>query len=223
MPTSLGSPIKQGSVLDRYVNNLPHDASPPQLKLASSSRLNSSQNIRGPVKNGLKNINGSNKENSNSQKAESKLTGNPFVAVEGDGKISKPAPHKVGHSSDDNAYGNNPSTNDLTREEKGYYEFLCRVAEIKQWIERVIDESLPSEVDLSTGDSLRNGVYLATVTHKINPDLAPAVFPAGTKLQFKHTQNINAFFSLVEHVGLPNSFRFELQDLYKMQDMPQVI
>ncbi|AQZ13190.1 IQG1 (YPL242C) [Zygosaccharomyces parabailii] len=222
MPTSLGSPIKQGSVLDRYVNNLPHDASPPQLKLASSSRLNSSQNIRGPVKNELKNINGSNKENSNSQKAESKLTGNPFVAVEGDGKISKPAPHKVGHSSDDNAYGNNPSTNDLTKEEKGYYEFLCRVAEIKQWIERVIDESLPSEVDLSTGDSLRNGVYLATVTHKINPDLAPAVFPAGTKLQFKHTQNINAFFSLVEHVGLPNSFRFELQDLYNKQDLPQV-
>lgn len=110
----------------------------------------------------------------------------------------------------------------LTKEEKGYYEFLCRVAEVKRWIEEVTQQSLPSELELCVGDGLRNGVYLAQVTQRINHDLAPTIHPAGDKLQFKHTQNINAFFSLVDHVGMPNSFRFELQDLYNKKSLPQV-
>ncbi|SMN21551.1 similar to Saccharomyces cerevisiae YPL242C IQG1 Essential protein required for determination of budding pattern [Maudiozyma saulgeensis] len=104
-----------------------------------------------------------------------------------------------------------------------YYEFLCRVAEEKRWIENLIGQSLPSEIELCTGDSLRNGVYLAQVTQVISPQLAPSIFPAGRKLQFKHTQNINTFLSLVDHVGVPDSFRFELQDLYNKKDMPRVI
>lgn len=115
---------------------------------------------------------------------------------------------------------------DLTaysRTEIKYYEFLCRVAEEKRWIENLIGETLPSEIELCSGDSLRNGVYLAQVTQVINPQLAPSIFPAGMKLQFKHTQNINTFLSLVDHVGVPDSFRFELQDLYNKKDMPQVI
>lgn len=111
---------------------------------------------------------------------------------------------------------------DYSPEERKYYEFLCRVAEVKRWIESVIQETLPSEVALATSDVMRDGVFLAKVTNVINPSLAPSVFPAGDKLQFKHTQNINAFFSLVEHVGVPDSFRFELQDLYNKKDLPHV-
>lgn len=110
----------------------------------------------------------------------------------------------------------------FTADELRYYEFLCRVHEVKVWIESVISEELPSVTELATGDVMRDGVFLAKVTNKINPALAPSVFPAGDKLQFKHTQNINAFFSLVEHVGVPDSFRFELQDLYNKKDLPHV-
>ncbi|CCD25449.1 Iqg1p NDAI_0F01300 [Naumovozyma dairenensis CBS 421] len=110
----------------------------------------------------------------------------------------------------------------FTKDELRYYEFLCRIAEIKQWIEQLINEELPPELELAIGDSLRNGVYLAQVVQRINPELIHHVFPAGDKLQFRHTQNINAFFSLVEHVGVPNSFKFELQDLYNKKDLPQV-
>lgn len=111
----------------------------------------------------------------------------------------------------------------LSNTELKYYEFLCRVAEEKRWIENLIGETLPSEIELCTGDILRDGVYLAQVTQIINPNLAPSIFPAGRKLQFKHTQNINAFLSLVDHVGVPESFRFELQDLYNKKDIPQVV
>ena len=103
-----------------------------------------------------------------------------------------------------------------------YYEFLCRVSEVKIWIEAVTEENLPSEIELCVGDALRNGVFLANLTQRINPDLATTIFPGGNKLQFKHTQNINAFFGLVEHVGVPDSFRFELQDLYNKKNLPQV-
>lgn len=114
------------------------------------------------------------------------------------------------------------SLSDYSPEERKYYEFLCRVSEVKRWMESVIQETLPSEVELATGDVMRDGVFLAKVTNVINPSLAPSIFPAGDKLQFKHTQNINAFFSLVEHVGVPDSFRFELQDLYNKKDLPHV-
>ncbi|GMM55908.1 Iqg1 protein [Maudiozyma humilis] len=113
-------------------------------------------------------------------------------------------------------------TTQFSKTELKYYEFLCRVGEVKRWIEQLIGESLPVELQLCTGDALRNGVYLAQVTQIINPDLAPSIFPAGSKLQFKHTQNINTFLSLVDHVGVPDSFRFELQDLYNKKDIPQV-
>ncbi|GAV49679.1 hypothetical protein ZYGR_0P03250 [Zygosaccharomyces rouxii] len=232
MTSSVGSPGK-GSVLDRYVKNLANDSSlqpPPQLRTTSQSRLNSFHNLKGASRS-KPNVDNQDKENVGNAKNGSLNEKNPFMAAAGGLKSSK-SPNQLkfgGNKVNQGINGgggsrssSNVNTSDLTREEKGYYEFLCRVAEIKQWIERVIGEDLPSEVDLSTGDCLRNGVYLATVTQKINPDLAPSVFPAGNRLQFKHTQNINAFFSLVDHVGLPNSFRFELQDLYNKQDLPQV-
>lgn len=243
MTGSLGSPGK-GSVLDRYIKNISSEEPlqpSPQLKNTSQSKLNSFHNLKGASK-GKKVVNSEDKENNFSNvKNASTDEKNPFIAAAGGLKSSKSSPqsspqskfggatvgknNKVNQNNKSGSPGrsnSNVNTANLTREEKGYYELLCRVAEIKQWIESVIGEDLPSEVELTTGDSLRNGVYLAKVTQRINPDLAPSVFPAGNRLQFKHTQNINAFFNLVDHVGLPNSFRFELQDLYNKQDLPQV-
>lgn len=117
----------------------------------------------------------------------------------------------------------NSILDNYSKKELQYYEFLCRVSEIKLWIESVLETSIPEEISLCCGDALRNGVILATITQKINPELAPSIFPAGSNLQYKHTQNINCFLSLVKHVGVPESFCFELQDLYNKKNLPQVI
>ncbi|CUS23129.1 LAQU0S08e02762g1_1 [Lachancea quebecensis] len=110
----------------------------------------------------------------------------------------------------------------LSKRDAKYYEFLCRVKEAKEWIEAIIEEKLPSELDLAAGNSLRDGVYLAKLTQKIEPGLARKIVPSGSTLQFTHTQNINSFFRLVESVGVPDLFRFELTDLYEKKNIPQV-
>ncbi|SCU99073.1 LAFA_0G21836g1_1 [Lachancea sp. 'fantastica'] len=119
----------------------------------------------------------------------------------------------------------NEDTFDVTKlspKDTKYYEFLCRVREAKEWISEVIGEELPSEVELISGNSLRDGVYLAKITQTINPKLVKKIVPAGTSLQYTHTQNINAFFHLVEEVGVPDLFRFELTDLYDKKNIPKV-
>lgn len=206
MTTLTGSPTREARnnvFLDRYVQNLSPEKA---LKPFSPSKLNSSNNLRNYLKpSGLA---PSNKEN---VERTPPSTPSKKYQVQLNNKNS-------GASS----FGLSFDMSSLSKDEKAYYEFLCRVGEVKRWIEAVIEQKLPSELDLCVGDCLRNGVYLALLTQKINPDLAPTVFPAGEKLQFKHTQNINTFFSLVDHVGLPESFRFELQDLYNKKDLPQV-
>lgn len=205
MTTLSGSPARSGnnSFLERYVQNL----SPEKpLKPLSPSKINSSNNLRSALKSpGVSSNNKENAEKTPSSSPSKKLQ----VQLTSDVSLQK-------------TFDLSFDVSNFSKDEKAYYEFLCRVGEVKRWIETVTDEKLPSEMDLCVGDSLRNGVYLAQLTQKINPDLAPTVFPAGDKLQFKHTQNINTFFSLVDHVGLPESFRFELQDLYNKKDLPQV-
>ncbi|CAI4052728.1 Iqg1p SKDI_16G0360 [Saccharomyces kudriavzevii IFO 1802] len=199
-----GSPSKSSnnnSFLSRYMENLGTDVAPP-LRPLSSSRLNSSSNLVSSI---------------NLQK-KTLVNNSPYLSQKVEGSAAKakssPPSKRVGKYTVD--------LNNYSKIELKYYEFLCRVSEVKIWIEAVIEEALPSEIELCVKDVLRNGVYLAKLTQRINPDLATTIFPAGDKLQFKHTQNINAFFGLVEHVGVPDSFRFELQDLYNKKNFPQV-
>lgn len=219
MTTLSGSPIKanNNAFLDRYVQNLSGEQA-PELKALSPSKINSSGNLIA-VLNGTSESLTDNKENS-PPKIVSKFENKPFLSPR---KLQQPTlkPGTVAPPQSE-AANEGFDVDGLSPKEKGYYEFLCRVGEVKRWIEQVIGVSLPSELELCAGDGLRNGVYLALVTQKINPELAPNVYPPGEKLQFKHTQNINAFFSLVDHVGLPNSFKFELQDLYNLKNLPQV-
>lgn len=201
-----GSPSKPGnnnSYLNRYVENLGTNVTPP-LRPQSSSKINSSLNIASPSHLKTKTSASNSSATILSKKVESSVS-----------KLKPSLPNKlVGKYTVD--------LSNYSKIELRYYEFLCRVSEVKIWIEAVIEEALPSEIELCVGDSLRNGVFLAKLTQRINPDLTTVIFPAGDKLQFKHTQNINAFFGLVEHVGVPDSFRFELQDLYNKKNIPQV-
>ncbi|EDO17374.1 hypothetical protein Kpol_1060p30 [Vanderwaltozyma polyspora DSM 70294] len=194
------------SFINRYIQNLENEGS-PQLKPLSPSKLNSSSNL---------NLLKSNQSS-------------PIKPTKLDSQVPKFTTKIDSHSkSVPPLYSSNvnPSAqfdkSTLSKDELKYYELLCRVGEVKCWIEEVIGQEIEPEIELCAGDALRNGVYLATVAQKINPSLVPTVYPAGKKLEFKHTQNINAFFTLVDHVGVPNSFRFELQDLYNKKDLPQV-
>lgn len=110
----------------------------------------------------------------------------------------------------------------LSRKDAKYYEFLCRITEAKNWMEEIIGEQLPSEIDLVAGNAMRDGVILAKLTQKMSPGLVKKIVPPGNSLQYTHTQNINSFFALVENVGVPDNFRFELTDLYDKKDIAKV-
>jgi Ras GTPase-activating-like protein IQGAP2/3 len=104
--------------------------------------------------------------------------------------------------------------------QKGY-EYLCRIGEAKEWIEKIIGEEIPSSSELAT-DALRDGVILAKLTRHFQPNLVRRIISPG-KLQFKHTENINAFFQFLDIVRMPDLFRFELTDLYDKKNIPRVI
>ncbi|ONH65165.1 Ras GTPase-activating-like protein IQG1 [Cyberlindnera fabianii] len=102
------------------------------------------------------------------------------------------------------------------------YEYLCRIGEAKEWIEKIIGEEIPSASELA-GDALRDGVILAKLTRAFKPEFVKRITPSGAKLQFKHTENINVFFQLLDYVRMPDLFRFELTDLYDKKNIPKVI
>ncbi|KTW26770.1 hypothetical protein T552_02771 [Pneumocystis carinii B80] len=100
------------------------------------------------------------------------------------------------------------------------YEYLCHIGEAKEWIELCIGEEIPAILELE--ESLRDGVILAKLSRVFFPELVPKIFEA-TKLQFRHSDNINRFFQFIERINLPDIFRFELTDLYEKKNIPKVI
>lgn len=100
------------------------------------------------------------------------------------------------------------------------YEYLCHIGEAKEWIEDVTHSSLPPIVQLE--EALRNGVALAEVVQAIQPTRPMRIF-RHPKLQFRHSDNIAAFFDFLADVELPELFRFELIDLYEKKNIPKVI
>lgn len=100
------------------------------------------------------------------------------------------------------------------------YEYLCHIGEAKEWIEDVINKSLPAIIELE--ESLRDGVTLAGVVEALNPDKRFRIFHH-PRLQYKHSDNIAIFFRYLDEVELPDLFRFELIDLYEKKNIPKVI
>lgn len=100
------------------------------------------------------------------------------------------------------------------------YEYLCHIAEAKEWIEACISESIPPITQLDS--HLRNGVVLAKLAQHFEPSTVRRIFEA-ERLQFRHSENINYFFRFSKTVGLPENFHFELIDLYEGKNIPKVI
>lgn len=74
------------------------------------------------------------------------------------------------------------------------------IDEFGRWIEDCINESIPPIIELE--EALRNGITLAKIVRVFAPELIPRIFEA-TRLQFRHSDNINAFFKFVKKVDLP--------------------
>lgn len=111
------------------------------------------------------------------------------------------------------------TSSQASKETKGY-EYLCRIQSIKSWLEIVLGEQITQEpAELIT--YIQNGIHLAKLANVFLPQ-KKAVVLNDSKLQFRHTENINRFFKLQQYLDIPDLFRFELTDLYDAKDVPKV-
>lgn len=128
---------------------------------------------------------------------------------------------------------------DSNRDNLKLGSFVCRMLEIKRWIENVLGESIGLEdynID-KFPDYLTNGVLLCRIAQKFDPSFIKKIWTSDgnncfdnipdiyllKKRDFKYIQNIGQFLSFTSKVKLPVLFSFETNDLYEMGDIPKVI
>lgn len=126
----------------------------------------------------------------------------------------------LGHST--NGYGDWSGTKwmDKQRQFLQAYEYLCHIGEAKEWLEDILNKPIPPIVQLE--EALRDGVTLAEIVQALNPDKPIRIF-RHPRLQFRHSDNIAIFFNYLRNVELPDTFSFELIDLYEKKNIPKVI
>lgn len=101
------------------------------------------------------------------------------------------------------------------------YEYLCHVVEAKEWVEKILGETLAPADEFPA--SLQNGVALAKITKVLRPELMKWPIFEHKRLQYRHTENITQFFSLLENLRIPQLFLFDMTDLYEKRNLPKVI
>lgn len=128
---------------------------------------------------------------------------------------------------------------DTDRDNLKLAAFVCRMVEIKLWIEKLleIDISLQnSDID-QFPDYLTNGILLAQIAQHFDPEHVKRVYKGPkstnsnvdtlnykmTTKQFKYIENIVQFLDFSRRVKLPSLFIFETNDLYEKKDIPKVI
>ncbi|KAI5189275.1 hypothetical protein NECID01_0470 [Nematocida sp. AWRm77] len=110
---------------------------------------------------------------------------------------------------------------DSERNKNRVYEYLCHLQEAKEWLEKEIGETVAGDAE-SFEEALRDGVYLAKLVRVFAPELCRHIFTDAV-LQYRHTDNINAFFEFTRKVELPYVFLFEVVDLYEKKNPPKVV
>ncbi|KAI9202931.1 uncharacterized protein BJ171DRAFT_460734 [Polychytrium aggregatum] len=119
------------------------------------------------------------------------------------------------------ADGKDESWMDRERQNLQAYEYLCHVGEAKEWIEACVKDKLGDIGQLD--EELRNGIALARLAKFFCPSVVKKIFEDRTKLQYRHSDNINYLFDAMRKVGLPEVFIFETTDLYDKKNIPKVI
>lgn len=103
------------------------------------------------------------------------------------------------------------------------YEYLCRLAEIKAFLEQYLGHEI-CDVHSLARNGLRDGVILAQIAQKFAPELVKRVVPASKRgVEYKHTENIVNFFYLLDYIDMVDLFRFDLTDLYEGKNIPKVV
>lgn len=110
---------------------------------------------------------------------------------------------------------------DKERQNWQAYEYLCHVVEAKEWMEKILGETLPPAEEFP--ESLQNGIALAKITKKLHPELMQWPVFEHKRLQYRHTENITQFFSLLDLLRIPQLFLFDMTDLYEKRNLPKVI
>lgn len=100
------------------------------------------------------------------------------------------------------------------------FEFLCRVNTMKSWLEVLLNEEI-KQTPSSLISYVQNGIYFAKLSNLVMEKKKP-VFISDKKLVFKHTENINIYFQLLDFLKVPELFRFDLTDLYDAKNLPKV-
>ncbi|GAA6016992.1 hypothetical protein JCM11491_006122 [Sporobolomyces phaffii] len=109
------------------------------------------------------------------------------------------------------------------------YEYLCRLAEARDWLENNITtrrEDAPPLWGEEIGEfeqSLRNGYALAHLARSLGSDRCQGPIYTDPVRHFRQTQNIAIFFQFLDEVELPDIFRFETVDLYDGKNLPKVV
>lgn len=102
------------------------------------------------------------------------------------------------------------------------YEYLCHIGEAKQWIEACLKTEIGAIEKLA--EELRNGIVLARLAQFFHQGRKQMrIFEDLTKLQYRHSDNINIFFAACKAIKTPEIFMFELIDLYEKKNIPKVI
>lgn len=110
---------------------------------------------------------------------------------------------------------------DRERHDIQTYEYLCHIGEAKEWIEACIQEDIANTTALE--QDMRNGIVVAKLAKSFHPESVKRIFENRTKLQYKHSDNINFLFNAMKAIGLPEVFFFETTDLYEKKNFPKVV
>ncbi|KAH9365176.1 hypothetical protein HPB48_008951 [Haemaphysalis longicornis] len=124
-----------------------------------------------------------------------------------------------------------PSSDEMDerRQQQMAYLYLCHLEETRLWLSSCIGEQLPAATRLE--ESLRNGVYLARLSHFFAPDEVPLrkIYDADQSVHrerglcFRHTDNINHWLNAMRSIGFPEYFFPDPFDLYEKRNLPKVI
>jgi len=108
----------------------------------------------------------------------------------------------------------------MTRADYNAYEYLCRQAEAKEWIEAIIGESLGEEKDAYK--LLGNGVVLCRLINTMWPGTIKYINKPNS-FAFKLRENITFFLEACAAKGLNASDIFSVEDLFGKNNMPLVL
>ncbi|KAI9347336.1 hypothetical protein BDR26DRAFT_855067 [Obelidium mucronatum] len=104
---------------------------------------------------------------------------------------------------------------DRERHDIQTYEYLCHIGEAKEWIEACIKEDIAATTELEEEMRKWNCCRESWQSRSTQRNR--------TKLQYKHSDNINFLFNAMKAVGLPDVFFFETTDLYEKKNFPKVV